>query len=902
MRNIPVQDLSASVSAARVKTTCPYCGVGCGVTLTREREQDMPVGDSDHPANFGRMCVKGSALHETIGLQGRLLHPEIAGKQVDWDSALDKVAQRLQTTIEKYGPDSVAFYVSGQLLTEDYYVANKLMKGYIGSANIDTNSRLCMSTAVAAHKRVLGADAVPASYEDLEQADLIVLYGSNMAWTHPVVYQRIAAAKAARPEMKIVVIDPRRTSTAEFADLHLAIKPGTDIPLLDGLLAFLINGKYENHRFIEDHTEGYDSIRQDIRERSANRLTIARHCDISLGDMEQFYQWFANTDKTVSVFSQGINQSSRGVDQASLILYSHLLTGRIGQQGSGPFSITGQPNAMGGREVGGLANQLAAHMNIESAEHRDIVQTFWGSPTICKTPGLRAVDMFRQIEEGSIKFIWIMATNPVVSLPEAERIKRALSQCPTVVVSDCMADTDTVRLADIRLPAAGWGEKDGTVTNSERRLSRQRCFLELPVEVKPDWWIICQVAKRLGYASDFNYDKPADIFREHARLSAYRNHGDRAFNLAGMVGINDADYEYLEPVQWPVLSRDEEGKFESTKRLFSDGRFFTASGKATFHPVALKSSPRRQGEFPFVLNTGRIRDQWHTMTRTGLSRRLQKHYSEPFVEMHPDDMKAMGLASGQLASVSSRQGSCTVRVSEDEGLRKGDVFMPIHWSDSFASAARTDTLVAAICDPISGQPAFKQTPVNIKPVQVRWQAILLSDTRLPLPANDYWAYRKLGDWHLYILAGNARLDIRQLKKQWRKHCDAWAEVDAGDQAMLRLVGSRQGRPNLWMALHETVPQWNEDWLLDAIKDPQTSIRALLLGMPLGARNNRGSAQICTCNQVDEDRIVQAISEGCTTVECVGKKTRAGTTCGSCIPEIRKLLTRVNSDQQEEVTC
>lgn len=902
MRNIPVQDLSASVTAARVQTTCPYCGVGCGVTLTRQREQDMPVGDKNHPANFGRMCVKGSALHETIGMQGRLLYPEVDGKQTDWNSALSKVASRLQETLAKHGPESVAFYVSGQLLTEDYYVANKLMKGYIGSANIDTNSRLCMSTAVAAHKRVFGADAVPASYEDLEQADVVLLYGSNMAWTHPVVYQRIAAAKAARPDMKIIVIDPRRTSTAELADLHLPVKPGSDIQLVDGLLAYLINEGYENQRFLESHTDGYEAIREEISQRSADRHAIADSCDIDLVDLEQCYRWFAETEKVVSVFSQGINQSSRGVDQASLILYSHLITGRIGQEGSGPFSITGQPNAMGGREVGGLANQLAAHMNIESETHRDIVKTFWGSPTICETPGAKAIDMFRQIEEGTIKFVWIMATNPVVSLPESERIKWALKKCPTVVVSDCMADTDTVRLANIKLPAAGWGEKDGTVTNSERRISRQRKFLDLPAEVKPDWWIICQVAERLGYASDFNYDKPADIFREHARLSAYRNQGDRGFNIAGMVGISDPEYDNLKPVQWPVLARDESGAFESTERLFTDGKFYTASGKAKFHAVALDTPLRRQGDFPFTLNTGRIRDQWHTMTRTGLSRRLQKHYSEPFVEIHPEDRQALGLQEGDLASVYNNQGICVVRVCDQDGLRKGDVFMPIHWSDSFASAARTDSLVAAICDPISGQPAFKQTPVQIKPVCVRWQAILLSSIRLPLPKNDYWAYRGLGNWHMYIFAGNARLDISQMKKQWRKQCDQWAEVDAGDQAMMRLVGSRQGRPILWMALHETMPQWNEDWLLDAIKDPETSMRALLLGMPLGARLNKGSAQVCTCNQVDEDSIAQAISEGCRTVECVGKATRAGTTCGSCIPEIRKLITRADAREEKEVLC
>ncbi|MCG8426123.1 MAG: molybdopterin-dependent oxidoreductase, partial [Chromatiales bacterium] len=460
-----------------VKTTCPYCGVGCGVIVERSSDGSITVtGDKDHPANFGRLCSKGTALGQTLDLDNRLLTPRIGGHSVDWDEALNAVAAGFRSVIEEHGPDAVAFYVSGQLLTEDYYVANKLMKGFIGSANIDTNSRLCMSSSVAGHKRAFGSDTVPCSYEDLEIADLIVLVGSNTAWCHPVLFQRIRQAKKERPAMKVVVIDPRKTDTCDIADLHLPLKPGTDITLFNGLLDYLDREDSIDWEFIINATQGLQDALIAARTNNHPVVTTARETGLCHKSIQQFYTWFSQTEKVVTVYSQGVNQWSCGTDKVNAIINCHLATGRIGKPGMGPFSFTGQPNAMGGREVGGLANQLAAHMDFTD-EAIDSVKRFWQSNTVATKPGLKAVDLFEAIERGKVKAIWIMATNPAVSLPEADRFREALRECQLVVVSDCVDNTDTAACADILLPATTWGEKDGTVTSSERRISRQRNFL-----------------------------------------------------------------------------------------------------------------------------------------------------------------------------------------------------------------------------------------------------------------------------------------------------------------------------------------------------------------------------------------------------------------------------------------
>ena len=554
-----------------VRTTCPYCGVGCGVVVSREDDATVTVkGDKDHPANYGRLCSKGSALGETIDLDGRLLHPQVAGKRASWDEALDLVSSRFAETIRDHGPDSVAFYVSGQILTEDYYVANKLMKGFIGSANIDTNSRLCMASSVAGHRRAFGTDTVPGTYEDLELADLIVLTGTNLAWCHPVLYQRIAAAKAKRPEMKVVLIDPRRTMTADIADMHLAIAPDSDIPLFAGLLAHLAEAGAIDADYVEKHTSGLSEALD--RARSVSLAGIASMTGLSERELQAFYSLFARTEKAVTVYSQGVNQSSIGTDKVNAIINCHLATGRIGRPGMGPFSVTGQPNAMGGREVGGLANMLAVHLDIENPEHRDIAQRFWKSPAIADKQGLKAVDLFRAVADGRIKALWIMATNPVDSMPDADAVKKALEICPFVVVSDIDAETDTTPFADVLLPSAAWGEKNGTVTNSERRISRQRAFLPPAGEAKPDWWQMAEVGKRLGFEEAFDWPGPAAIFAEYAAMTAFENSGSRDLDIGAHAGIGGGRLSKARAV--PVAAG--QGRDVNLKPLLRQWRLFHA--------------------------------------------------------------------------------------------------------------------------------------------------------------------------------------------------------------------------------------------------------------------------------------------------------------------------------------
>ena len=531
------------------RTTCPYCEVGCGVLARAKDDGSAEIkGDPEHPANFGRLCSKGSALGETLSLDGRLLRPIVDGVETGWDEALDRVAARFSETIAAHGPDSVALYVSGQLLIEDYYVANKLMKGFVGTANIDTNSRLCMASSVAGHRRAFGSDTVPGCYEDMDEADLVVLVGSNLAWCHPVLFQRLMAAREKRGT-RIVAIDPRATVTTEAADLHLAIRPGADVALFSGLLAHLAETGDIDRRFVETHTVGYEAA---LAEAFAFDLAAtARTTELAPDALSAFYDLFAGTERVVTVYSQGVNQSSAGTDKVNAILNCHLATGRIGRPGMGPFSVTGQPNAMGGREVGGLANMLAAHMEIENPEHRRIVQDFWRSPAIASRPGLKAVDLFRAVEDGRVKALWIMGTNPVDSMPEANRVREAIRNCPFVVVSDVCRLTDTTALADVLLPSAAWGEKDGTVTNSERRMSRQRAFLSTPGEALPDWRQVAEVAKRMGFGDAFAWRSAAGIFAEYACLTAIENNGRRDLDLGAFADISDADYAALAPFQWP---------------------------------------------------------------------------------------------------------------------------------------------------------------------------------------------------------------------------------------------------------------------------------------------------------------------------------------------------------------
>src|SRR5882757_2412391 len=538
------------------RTTCPYCGVGCGVLATPDGNGGAAIaGDPDHPANFGRLCSKGSALGETVGLESRLLYPMIRCKgvleRVAWSDALDHVAHRMQHIVARDGPDAVAFYLSGQLLTEDYYVANKLMKGFVGSANVDTNSRLCMASSVAGHRRAFGADTVPGVYADLDEADLIVLIGSNAAWCHPVLFQRMMANKRERGA-RMVVIDPRRTATAESADLFLPIAPGTDTALFCGLLAHLADTGALDYAYINSHTGGFAAALARARDIAPDMAATAKATGLDPSGVASFFDWFAATTRTVTCTSQGVNQSAQGTDKVVAIINCHLATGRIGRPGMGPFSLTGQPNAMGGREVGGLANQLAAHMGFSGAEI-ERVGRFWGAPRMATCEGLKAVQMFEAIEAGHIKALWVMATNPAVSLPRAGAMRDALRRLELFVVSENVMSNDTINAgAHVLLPAAAWGEKDGTVTNSERRISRQRPFLAPPGEAKPDWWIVTEVARRLGFGAAFDFNSAAEVFREHAALSAFENGGSRDFDIGALQSLSDEAFDTMTPVLWPA--------------------------------------------------------------------------------------------------------------------------------------------------------------------------------------------------------------------------------------------------------------------------------------------------------------------------------------------------------------
>jgi assimilatory nitrate reductase catalytic subunit len=873
-----------------IRSTCPYCGVGCGVAVSVKAGAVTLTGDKQHPANLGRLCSKGTALAETLDNAGRLFYPMVAGQRTSWDEALDRVASGFKEIIAQHGPDAVAFYVSGQLLTEDYYVANKLMKGFIGSANIDTNSRLCMSSAVAAHKRAFGADAVPVCYEDIEAADLVVLTGSNYAWAHPVLYQRLAAAKKARPGMQVVVIDPRRTATCDIADLHLAIAPGADAFLFNGLLHHLRREDALDLNFVEAHVEGFAAAFEAARSVSSVPK-VAQVCGLVESEVSEFFRMFARTKRTVTVFSQGINQSSSGVDKGNAIINVHLATGRIGRPGMGPFSVTGQPNAMGGREVGGLANQLAAHMDFSDAASIDRAARFWNAPNIAQAPGLKAVDMFQAIASGKIKAVWIMGTNPVVSMPDADQVRAALLSCELVVVSDCVQHTDTTACADILLPAAGWGEKDGTVTNSERRISRQRAFLPAAGEARPDWWILTQAAQRMGFAGAFPYTKPAQIFSEHARLSGFENDGRRAFDISALSNLDTKQYDTLQPVQWPVNRQAPQG----TQRLFADGQFYTPSGKARMIAVAAQlPAVATDAEFPLVLNTGRTRDQWHTMTRTGKVPRLNAHSYEPYVQMHARDAQRFQMQDGGLARLSSRHGNMLARVQVSDDQRIGSVFVPMHWNDMFAISARVDALAAPITDPISGQPELKHTPVYVEPYRPAWQGFVLSRDRLALPEADYCA-SSLGSGHWrHEIAGDVLPgDSRAWAQAALGKAGDWIEYRDAAMGRYRAACVQDGRLEavFFIAPDQRLPEreWLASLFNQTVIDPADLAGLLTARPPRGAAANTGRT-VCACFSVGEKTILNAIQQqGLDSVEAVGACVKAGTGCGSCVPEIRRLL-------------
>jgi assimilatory nitrate reductase catalytic subunit len=860
-----------------IRTTCPYCGVGCGIIATRGKDGTVNiVGDPDHPANFGRLCSKGAALGETLSLSDRQLHPLIGSQRADWSQALGLVARKFSKAIRDFGPDSIAFYVSGQLLTEDYYVANKLMKGFIGSANIDTNSRLCMASAVAGHIRAFGSDTVPGCYEDFELADLVVLVGSNLAWCHPVLFQRLMAAREKRGT-QLVVIDPRRTATAEAADMHLALRPGSDVMLFNGLLQYLVASGKTDADFISRHTFGFE----DALAACGNSAELSETTGLSSAQIESFFRLFAAKDRAVTAFSQGVNQSSSGTDKVNAIINCHLLTGRIGKPGAGPFSLTGQPNAMGGREVGGLANALAAHMVIENPAHRALLRKFWSSQRIAAKPGLKAVDLFRAVREGGIKALWIMATNPAVSMPDADFISAALEACPFVVVSDVTTQTDTARYADVFLPAAAWGEKDGTVTNSERRISRQRSFLSAPGEARPDWWIISEVAKRMGFAG-FDYASPNEIFREHAELTAVGNRGTRDLDLTAAGPMTDARYENLEPFQW--------GR---GRRYFGDGEFYTADGRARFVPSPFRTPASvTTAERPYILNTGRIRDQWHTMTRTAKTPRLMQHIAEPFAELHPDDAKMLGLAPAWLVELSDGAACIVARVLLNPRQRRGTVFVPMHWTREFSANAVVNRLVAANTDPVSGQPELKWSAVSLRPIAAAWYGFAVSREKPDCAGLDYWSLAPAESGYRLECAGlrePAAFDhLLATVFPVRGEMLAYHDRASGEHRFAIFDGDR---PQAAMFFARQPVGVSRNWLVQRLTGAPAGESRLRL---LAGRGGQGGADhgavICSCFSVGVNQIAALIATGrASNVGDIGALLKAGTNCGSCKPEIVRII-------------
>ncbi|MEM8935206.1 MAG: molybdopterin-dependent oxidoreductase, partial [Pseudomonadota bacterium] len=719
----------------------------------------------------------------------------------------------------------------------------------------------------------------------------------NLAWCHPVVYQRLEAAKSARPSMKIIVVDPRRTATCEFADIHLALKPGSDVALFQGLLnALRIRGAL-HHDFVENHTNNVDEALNAAEIYDLQKTSAATGIPSKM--LSAFFDEFAKTQKTVTVYSQGVNQAVDGTDRVNAIINCHLLTGRIGKPGMGPFSITGQPNAMGGREVGGLANQLACHMDLDREEHRALVQSFWRSPVIAHKPGLKAVELFEAIHDGAVKAVWIMATNPVVSMPNADRVREALKRCELTVVSDVVASSDTARCADVLLPSTAWGEKNGMVTNSERRMSRQRAFLDAPGQARHDWQQICDVATQMGWADAFAFDSPDAIYREYAALSGYDNNGARDLDLSETQTISPQDYEEFTPKQWP-LRRKEGGDSE---RLFTDNRFYTHNGRANFVPIVAAQTSSKCPDFPFVLNTGRVRDQWHTMTRTGRSARLSQHIAEPYVEVAPDNAESLGLRHADLARIKSPQGEMIARVLVTDRQQTGSVFVPMHWSSAFASSGRVDALTEPKTDPISGQPALKSSSVRISRFDPSWYGfgVIAANPRAisdSLDTVEYWVSARItGGVRIEMAGATPALGFQHFADSYFSRLDArtytrlevlhYENVGSGDYRYAVFCdGSLLGA----LYISKTPVLVARAWVCEQLNAPFDSQRRseILAARASAGRGDRGPI-VCACMNVGANEIAAAMHGGCRSVDAISNQTGAGSNCGSCRSEIRRLI-------------
>ena len=901
---------------SEVKSTCCYCGVGCGVLIATESGRIVSVrGDPAHPANRGRLCTKGANLHLTADSACRLQYPERRAvrqgqrETVAWDAALDEAAGRFAETIRAHGPDSVAFYISGQLMTEDYYVFNKLAKGLIGTNNVDTNSRLCMSSAVAGYKQTLGADAPPCSYADILKAKVIFIAGANPAVAHPVIFRGIEDARAANPDLKIIVVDPRRSESAEIADLHLAIRPGTDIALFNGMLNVLIAEGLVDVSYVEAHTSGF-AVLAAI---AANYppAVVAEICGIYPADIVKAARWFGGSPASLSLYCQGLNQSAHGTHNNAGIIHLHLATGHIGKPGAGPFSLTGQPNAMGGREVGGLANLLPAHRDLDNPAHRAEIAHFWGVPFVSSRPGKAAVDLFKSLKSGEIKAVWIACTNPAQSLPNQAAVREALRAAQYVVLQEAYGNTDTADYADLLLPASGWGEKYGTVTNSERCITRVLPAVAPPGEARHDWEIVVDFARRLGRKLDhagadrlFPYADAEAIFNEHRESTRGRD--------LDITGLSYALLERQGPQQWPYPEGASAGKV----RLYEDGRFPTADGKARF--VAIEHLPTADvpgAELPISLLSGRMRDQWHGMSRTGTVPRLFNLEDEPLLAMHPCDMRHRGLQDGDLARVSNARGELVVRVAERPGLQRGRAWMPMHWGSQFMNSPGVNAVTCDAVDPYSQQPELKHAAVHIARVDLpyplaivrccvspREALAMMQKVRPRLVAFPYATlglYGRSGPLVVFRAAAEAAVDAALIAE-----LDCLFDMDGDDGAIVyedarrgiaKKAIARDGKLAAVRLAGETLAQ---GWLKQAIAEDELDASLIRLALAPSARPPVTLALrniVCKCADVSDVQIGKEVAAGAR-LRDLQEKLKCGTFCGACQPEIRHLVAEYDKRQ------
>jgi len=931
------------------RSTCPYCGVGCGVIIESIGQEITGVrGDPLHPANFGRLCSKGSTLHlsasSVLAAQTRLLQPmrrlkrgDKALEAVSWDDAMNLASTTMAKVIQEHGADAVGFYVSGQLLTEEYYVFNKLVKGLIGTNNIDTNSRLCMSSAVAGYKLTLGADAPPACYDDVMHTNCLFIVGSNTAFAHPVLFRRIEDARIKNPNLNIIVVDPRRTDTASAADLHLPIQPGTDVALFHGMLNLMLSEGWTDTAYINAHTEGFEALQELVKNYTPSSVTSL--CGITPEQLIQATRLFAGVDEkgrrnssssTLSLYCQGLNQSSSGTAKNASLINLHL--------------ATGQPNAMGGREVGGLANLISAHRDMSNPEHRLEVATLWGIDDVPALPGKTAVEMFEAAADGQIKMLWIACTNPAQSMPNQNAVRRAFERAEFVVLQEAFATSETCDFADLLLPASTWGEKEGTVTNSERRITRVRAAVAAPGLAKQDWQIVVDLAARLkaepGFEDKSNlhmsYNSPEEIWSEH-----------RASTRGRDLDITGLSYTHLEnaPQQWPMP----EGSLSGKARLYENGVFATSSGRAKFAALPyLQTAEQRDQRYPFALNTGRIRDQWHGMTRTGLVDKLFGHVPEPVIQLSPLDMQSLGLTDGSMVHVTSKRGSIVLPAQSSPDQGANQAFIAMHWGAAYLSGRDhqnkplmgVNVLTSDTFCPTSKQPELKHSAVKILRAELPWKLLAVAWIDQQEAQTVLQSLRSLMVEFEFASCTPFNESVSEGEKRSGVLFRAASSEAPGTEILfaiekilkfngtesLRYLDARrcqlrsirlQSNLGIQSPNSDSMPQVNaqasgdtkleafiiagdtssESWLKTLLQTKSSTKdygrRLLMTGSKAPVALAKAGKTVCSCVGVNDIAILEhlKLSEGVHDQKLTSLQSvlKCGTQCGSCVPELRRMI-------------